>query len=102
MFQIISAFTSKYAHRIEESVGMKNSLIAIVFLVSISFILMAKFVFLFAFIFAFIQQFVRGYRSVIISDYINKEIKGELRATILSVESLMGRLVATILLPILG
>ena len=101
-FQVVSAFSSKYAHKIEEKLGQKASLVGLTFLVSVSYLLMHNFIFLFSFSFAFIQQFVRGFRTVVISDYLNKMIKGDMRATILSVESLVGRLFYALLLPIIG
>ena len=102
-FQVVAAFSSKYAHKIEEKLGQRYSLLMLGFLVATSYLLMSNFIFLFSFSFAFIQQFVRGFRSVVVSDYINKMIqKDEMRATILSMESLVGRLVYSITIPFIG
>ncbi len=101
-FQIIAAMSSKYAHKIEEKIGQKYSLIMLVFLVAGSYLLMSNFIFLFSFSFSFLQQFVRGFRVVVISDYINKLISSDLRATILSMESFIGRLLYAIIIPVFG
>jgi hypothetical protein len=74
----------------------------LIFLVSISYFLMSNFVFLFSFSFCFIQQFVRGFRNVVITDYINQLVTSNMRATILSVESFIGKLLYAIIIPFIG
>jgi len=101
-FQIVSAFSSKYAHVIEKKLGKKYSLIMLIFLVAGSFFLMNHFVFLFSFSFIFLQQFVRGFRATIISDYINKLTSSDVRATVLSVEGLIARLLYAFIIPFVG
>jgi len=101
-FQIVTAVTSKYAHKLEKYLGEKYSFIMLIFLVAVSFLLMSNFIFLFSFSFCFIQQFVRGFKNIIVSDYINKLVSSDIRATILSVESFFGRLLYAIIVPIFG
>lgn len=101
-FQVVSAFSSKYAHKIENKLWEKYSLIMLIFLVAWSYLLMSNFVFLFSFSFCFIQQFVRGFKKIVITDYINKLTKSSMRATILSIESLFGKLLYAIIIPIFG
>lgn len=101
-FQIIAAFSSKYAHNLEEKIGEKYSLLMLIFLVGVSYFLMSSFIFLFSFSFCFIQQFVRGFQKIVVTDYINKLTKSNIRATILSVESLVGKLVYAFIIPIFG
>lgn len=100
-FQLIAAFSSKYAHHLEEKIGQKYSLIMLVFLVSVSYFLMSNFVFLFSFSFCFIQQFVRWFKSVVITDYVNKLAPSNIRATILSAESFVGKLLYATIIPII-
>ena len=50
----------------------------------------------------FLQQFVRGFKKVIITDYINKLADSNIRATILSVESLVSKLIYAMIIPIFG
>jgi len=101
-FQLVAAFTSKYAYFLEERIGQKFSLVMLVVLLAGSFLLMSNFVFLFSFSFAFLQQFVRGFREVVIKDYINKIVTSDIRATVLSVESLGGRLIYALVVPFVG
>ncbi len=101
-FNIIAALSSKYAHKIEEKLGQKYSLIMLLFLVSGSYLLMSNLVFLFSFSFAFIQQFVRGFSRPVITEYINKLVSSDVRATVLSVQNLMKRLLYALIIPIIG
>jgi MFS family permease len=101
-FQIVAAFSSKYAHKIEERLGQKYSLAMLIFLVAGSYFLMSNFVFLFSFSFCFIQQFVRGFKNAVINDYINQLTNSSMRATILSAESFVGRLLYAMIIPIFG
>ena len=101
-FQIVSAFSSKYAYKLKKKLGQKYSLAMLIFLVAGSYLLMGNFIFLFSFSFAFIQQFVRGFREVVVSDYINRLTDSSVRATVLSLGSFINRLLYALLLPIIG
>ncbi len=101
-FNAVSAFTSKYAYKLEEKIGQKYSLIMLVFLVGISYLLMSSFVFLFSFSFCFLQQFVRGYLITVVNEYVNKLANSSIRATILSVQNMLGRLFYAMIIPIIG
>lgn len=101
-FQIVAAFSSKYAYKVEAFLGEKYSLVMLLVLVVVSYFLMGNFVYLFSFSFAFLQQFVRGFSNVVIGDYIHKLTESRIRATILSVQSMFKNLVYAVLIPIFG
>lgn len=101
-FQLVAAFTSKYAHKLEEKLGQKYSLAMLILLVAFSYFLMSNFVFLFSFSFCFIQQFVRGFKNAVVTDYINQLTVSEIRATVLSAQSFIGRLIYAIIIPFIG
>jgi len=101
-FQIIAALASKYSHKIEGYLGQKYSLIILIFLITISYFLMSNFIFLFSFSFAFIQQFVRGFYRVVMTDYVNKLASSDIRATVLSAQNMAGRLFYAAIIPIVG
>jgi len=101
-FQIVAALSSKYAHKIEEKIGEKYSLIMLIFLTGAGYLFMSNFIYLFSFMFAFFHQFVRGFSKIIISDYINKLTKSEIRATILSVKNMIAQLIYAIIIPFAG
>jgi len=102
LFQLVAGVVSKYAHQIERRLGERDSMISLTVALSVSYLLMSNFIYLFSFIFAFLQQFVRGFRNVIVADYINKLVDSTHRATILSIESFVGKLLYAIILPIWG
>lgn len=101
-FNVISGLSSKYAHEIEAFLGSKKSLIFLVLLVSVSYFLMSNFIVLLGFSFAFLQQFVRGVERPIVTDYINRLTSSDIRATVLSAESLVGRLFYALIIPAVG
>ncbi len=101
-FQLVAAFSSKYAYIIEAKLGQKYSLIVLLFLVAGSYLLMGNFVYLFSFSFCFIQQFVRGFKKAVVTDYINQLTTSNVRATVLSVESFIGRLIYALIIPFFG
>ena len=101
-FQIVSGLASKYSHKIEEKLGARHSLIILTALLGAGYLLMSNFVYLFSFVFAFLPQFVRGFHKIVINDYINKLTTSDMRATILSANNMMGRLMYAIIAPFVG
>lgn len=101
-FHIVAAITSKYAYKLEAKLGQKHSLVMLIFLVSGSYFLMSNFIFLFSFSFSFIHQFIRGFKNVVVADYVNKLTTSDMRATVLSVESFIGRLLIAAVIPFVG
>jgi len=99
LLQVVAAFSSKYTYRVEHHLGRRNTLLIIPFMVAISYLLMGTFIGVWSFLFILLQQFVRGFRAVVVSDYINQLVGSEQRATILSMESLFSQmLIAPMLL----
>lgn len=101
-FNIVAALSSKYSHKIEKRIGQKLSLVSLVLIVGIGYLLMGNLIFLFSFVFCFSQQFTRGFYEVVITDYINKLTDSNVRATVLSAQSFLGRLVYAITIPFIG
>ena len=101
-FHVFSAFSSKYAYKIENKIPKRFSLISLIFLLALSYFLMWKVVFVLSFLFCFIQQFVRGFRLVVVDDYINSVTSSEIRATVLSIEGFIGKLFYAMILPLIG
>lgn len=101
-FNVIVAISAKYSHLLEEKMGQKYSLILLFMLTGTSFLLMSNFIFLFSFVFALLIQFVQGFSSVVISDYVNKLTDSDIRATVLSVKSLIEKMFFAIITPLIG
>jgi MFS family permease len=101
-FNIIQAVSSKYSHWIEKKIGQNFSLILLFILTSLCYILMGKIIFIFSFVFAFLFQFVKGFSSVVISDYVHKVTDSNIRATVVSVKSFIEKIFYAIVIPLVG
>jgi len=101
-FNLVSALSSKYSHLLENKIGKKYSLISLFILVGFSYLLMSNFIYLFSFCFAFLIQFVKGFSTVVISDYVHQLTESNIRATILSAKSLIEKMFYAIITPIVG
>ena len=101
LFNAVAAISSKYAYVFEEKFGNVTFIILPV-LLTMSYFLMALFIFPLAFVFAFMQQIIRGVLPVITTDYINTLTPSKVRATILSIQSFLSKLIYATLIPIVG
>ena len=93
---------SLYAHKFESIVGRKKSLISLIFISFAGYILLGLFQSLWSIIFIFLSYFVRGISSPVLKDYVNKLISSDMRATVLSIKNLVGRLIFAIIGPFMG
>ena len=101
-FNVVAAGSSKIAYALEAKLGQRQALLLLVLVLSASYFLMGNIIFVFGFGFAFLQQFVRGFARVVLTDYINALTASEVRATVLSVRSLVANLFYAAVLPLLG
>ena len=90
------------AYRIETFLGRRISLISLILLASLGYFLLSQFQAMWALPFLFIFYLVRGINGPVLNDYINRVVSSDIRATVMSVKSLVGRLMFTILGPIVG
>ena len=97
-----AAVFSKYAHLFEKKLGAKYSLIILTLFTGLGYLLMGNLIFVFSFTFIFFEQFVRSFRDIVVTDYINKMTDSSIRATVLSAESLVGKLIYASIIPLLG
>ena len=93
---------SMAAHRIESILGRKVSLCGLIPLVALGYGLMSMHVGLIGIAFFLIFYFVRGVGQPILKDCVNRLIVSEERATILSLQNLVGRLIFAVAGPIAG
>ncbi len=96
------AAVSFSAHKIESAWGRKKSLISLIFLASAAYLLLSVFHNIWALSILLMFHFVHGMNDPVLKDYINKLIPSGMRATVLSVKSLIGRLLFAILGPFIG
>lgn len=101
-FNLIAALSAKFSHLLEKKIGEKYSLILLFIFSGISYLLMSNFIYLFSFAFAFLLQFVKGFSSVVISDYVHQLTDSRIRATVLSIKSLIERMFYAVITPFIG
>lgn len=101
-FNVVVAISAKYSHLIEEKIGQKHSLVLLSTLTGLGFLLMSNFIYLFSFAFALLIQFVKGFSSVVVSDYVHQLTDSNIRATVLSVKSLIEKMFFAVITPFIG
>ncbi len=99
---LTAAFFSWKAHAVERFLGRKKSLILLIFLPALGYILLSSFWFIWSGIFILLFYIVRGINNPVILDYINGLISSDVRATILSIKNLVGRIIFSVIGPIIG
>ena len=93
---------SLLAYRIEGFLGRRWSLISLILLSSAAYLLLSQFQALWALPILFTFYLVRGINGPVLNDYINRLVSSDIRATVLSVKNLVGRLMFVILGPAIG
>jgi MFS family permease len=93
---------SFYAHKIELFVGRRGTLVLLIGLTAAGYWLLSIFQSIWAIAFLLIFYFVRGIGYPVLKDYLNRIITSDIRATVLSVASLVRRLIFSIFGPVIG
>jgi MFS family permease len=93
---------SFYAHKIELFVGRRGTLVSLIVLTAAGYWLLSAFQSIWAIAFLLTFYFVRGMGYPVLKDYLNKIITSDIRATVLSVASLVRRLIFSIFGPMIG
>jgi MFS family permease len=99
---VTASFFSWNAHKVEKILGRKKSLIMLIILPALGYFLLSSFWFVWSLVFILLFYVARGINNPVISDYINGLISSDVRATILSVKNLVGRLIFSLVGPIIG
>ena len=102
ILQFSVGFFAVNAYRVEAVFGRRASLIGLILLSAAGYILLGLFQALWATVFLLVFYLVRGINGPVMNDYINRCVDSEIRATVLSVKSLVGRLMFTIIGPMTG
>lgn len=100
--QFTSAFSSANAQKIENKFGRRNLLILMLPLSALAFLLLAVVPGYWSLIVMAIPYLIRGVNIPVLKDYINKLTPSDIRATVLSVNALVMRLMFAIIGPAIG
>jgi MFS family permease len=101
LFQLASALGSRYAHILEKTLGIKKSLL-LVMLIGCVFLLLGKIQSPLMIFPIFLNAFLWGFSYPLFLDQMNRLIKSETRATVLSIANMTGSLSYVILAPLFG
>ena len=93
---------SMYAYLVEKRVGRTKTTLFIALAIPSPYMVLGCFQTLWALGFLFLFYIVRGIATPVLRNYINENTPSEIRATVLSIRSLMIRLAFVILGPFLG
>ena len=100
-FQLSSAFGSRNAHSLEKSIGKKPSYL-ILMLIAPTFLLLGLFQTILLIPLILLNAFLWGTAMPMILNDLNRLIKSEVRATIISVAHMVGSLSYVVLAPLFG
>ncbi len=101
-FQFVAAFAGKYYYFANEMMGDRMILIALLLVSTLASVLLGNLVFTFSFLFILLHQVVRGFFKIIFSQLINQRVASSVRASILSVQNLVGRILTALVMPFFG
>ncbi len=94
--------SSAFAHKIEELLGKRNSLLIIILLIALGYFLSGIWVTYWGMAFLFLFYLIRGLATPILKNYINQYTESEVRATMLSVRNFIIRITFAVIGPLLG
>ena len=99
---LLAAVGSKIAHKVEKILGERKIMILLLLLFIASQFGMSRGLLIIGVIFPMLWAFTGGVFEPVISDYMNKHIESDHRATVLSLHVLMIQLFQTITAPFIG
>jgi MFS family permease len=102
VMNLVSAYSSKKAHTLEEKIGEKKSIYLITILTFFSILLLSFVIPYAGLLFFLIIAFVQGFYEVIIGDYVNRHAGSSHRATMLSINNMFDNIGITLLFPLIG
>ena len=102
IFHIGMSLASVNAHRLQSILGIKKATLGLVLTLAASYICLGNIDRLWGIVFIMGIYIVRGLCSPIILNAVNQQISSTVRATILSINSLVFRLAFAVIAPIIG
>lgn len=102
IFHLGMSLASINSHRIEKLLGIKKATLLLVLLLAFSYIGLGNIKQVWGIVFIMSIYLVRGLCSPLILNAINQQISSSVRATILSINSLIFRLAFAVIAPVIG
>ena len=92
VLQFSVGFFALIAYRIEAMIGRSSALVSLILLASGGYFALSQVQALWAAPLLLLLYFVRGINGPVLGDYINRCVSSDIRATVLSVKALVGRM----------
>ena len=102
IYNLTGAVFSYFTHKVEQALGVKNSLIFILLLPISGHVLLSLSHSPWILLSALLFVITFAFHEPVFQDYINKEVSSKIRATVLSVQSLFSRIGFVVLSPLIG
>ncbi len=102
LLNITAGVTAMHAYKVEKRLGQTKTFLFLTFAIASGYFCLGYFNTMWAIVFLFLFYIFRGIATPILRNYINEITPSEIRATVLSIRSLIIRLSFVILGPILG
>jgi|GEM_PF-1879227 len=99
---IITAWSSKKTHSIEERIGERKSLYFVQIVTLIAVILMSLMMRYIGILFYFLIAFICGFYAITLNDYANKHVRTSHRATMLSINNMFDNIGVILFFPVMG
>ena len=101
-FNVFAAISSALASKVSAKMGKILSLLSIPLALGLSNILMGFVIHPAGVLLILAQQFSRGFGNPVITDYMNRQVWADKRATVDSLRSLFGRVIFMVVAPLTG
>jgi MFS family permease len=101
VLQLSSAAGARFAHRVERLVGERGNLF-LLYLIALILFLVGGIASPYAVVLAFPHAFLWGTATPLFLDMLNRYISSDMRATVLSVSGMLGRLTYVVIGPLFG
>ena len=102
VFHLLMSFASVNIRRVETAWGMKKTLLALVLFLATAYILLGNINSIWGIVFIVAIYMVRGAKSPLILNLINRQIPSSVRATVLSLNSFTFHLGFAVVAPVIG
>ena len=102
VFHLGMSLASVNSHRIQRILGIKRSIFLLILILGVSYIFLGNIDQVWGIVFIMSIYLVRGIYSPLILNGINQQISSTVRATVLSINSLVFRVAFAIIAPVIG
>jgi MFS family permease len=102
LFHLVMSLASILAARLENNLGSKKTFYSLVWLITVSYFMLALVKQKWGLIFIATIYIARGIKSPIILNYLNYYLNSDIRATVISISSFVFRLSFVLIAPIIG